>query len=220
MQNKIFNSKIISKDKIKNKINDKVNDELPNLKKRKILSKNTNNLSTENILEKDQDNTEDKNDKDNKNKEDREKYKKTSIKNSNYIRPELTYTDLLTKEQIETLLIDFEEIKNISDVPIGTFIRYFEFKENELKFRVGGILSVKKPNDGYIYLKNNQINWPVQLKNCLLFRKLTTIEVRKEFDKKFLKQEKEINDLLSMIRNLQTENTNLKKKLKELNNKK
>jgi len=153
-------------------------------------------------------------------KDTREKYKETSIKKSNYIRPELTYTDLLTKEQIETLLIDFEEIKNINDIPIGTFIRYFEFKDNELKFRVGGILSVKRPDEGYIYLKNNQINWPVQLKNCLLFKKLTTIEVRKEFDKKFFKQEKEINDLLSMIRNLQTENTNLKKKLKELNNKK
>jgi hypothetical protein len=151
-------------------------------------------------------------------KEIREKYKKTSIKNSNYIRPELTYTDLLTKEQIETLLIDFEEIKDINEVSIGTFIRYFEYKDDELKFRVGGILSVKRPDEGYIYLKNNQINWPVQLKNCLLFRKLTTIEVRKEFDIKFFKQEKQINELLKMIRDLETENFKLKKKLRELTN--
>jgi len=148
----------------------------------------------------------------------REKYKKTSIKNSNYIRPELTYTDLLTKEQIETLLIDFEEIKDINEISIGTFIRYFEYKDNELKFRVGGILSVKRPEEGYIYLKNNQINWPVQLKNCLLFRKLTTIEVRKEFDKKFFKQEKEINDLLKMVRDLEMENLKLKKKIKDITN--
>ena len=41
--------------------------------------------------------------KNNKEKEDiRYQYKKTSIKNSNYERPPLTYTDLLTKKDIIT----------------------------------------------------------------------------------------------------------------------
>ena len=152
----------------------------------------------------------------------RKSYEKKSIKNSNYIRPELTYTDLLTKEQIETLLIDFEEIKDIETIPIGTFIRYFEQKEGELKFRVGGILSVKKPEEGYIYLKNNQINWPVQLKTCILFRKLTTQEVRKEFDLKLLEKEKENNHLISLLKKQQNDINKLKKdieKYKQLINK-
>ena len=147
----------------------------------------------------------------------RHRYKKTSIKNSNYERPPLTYTDLLTKEQIETLLIDFEEIKDISTIPIGTFIRYFENKDKELKFRVGGILTVKKPEEGYIYLKNNLVNWPVQINNCLLFRKITTNEIKKEYDKIILEKDKKINELTAFVRTLKLDIVKLKKELANYN---
>lgn len=143
----------------------------------------------------------------------REKYKKTSIKNSNYEKPEITYTEKLTKEQIETLLIDFEEVQNIDDVPIGTFIRYFDLIDGELKFRVGGILSVKRPTEGYIYLKNNLINWPVQLKRAILFRKITNAEIKKEYDAKIFKKDLEIAELVSFIKNLTIENNKLKAQL-------
>ena len=143
----------------------------------------------------------------------RKLYKKTSIKNSTYVRPPITYTDRLTKEQIETLLIDFEEIKNIADIPIGTFIRYFEDKDGELKFRVGGILTVKRPEEGYIYLKNNQINWPVQLPKCLLFRKITTKEIKDEYELKLFEKTKENNELISYIKKLEKDILSLKKKL-------
>jgi len=143
----------------------------------------------------------------------RHRYKKTSIKNSNYERPPLTYTDLLTKEQIETLLIDFEEIKDISTIPIGTFIRYFENKDKELKFRVGGILTVKKPDEGYIYLKNNLVNWPVQINNCILFRKITNAEIKKEYDKIIFEKDKQINELTSYIKTLKLDIVKLKKEL-------
>jgi len=155
-----------------------------------------------------------KNTKNNINKNDninpREKYKQTSIKNSKYQKPEITYTDKLTKEQIETLLIDFEEIQDIEEVPIGTFIRYFDLIDGELKFRVGGILSVKRPKEGYIYLKNNLINWPVQLNRALLFRKITNAEIKKEYDDKLFKKDLEIAELVSYIKKLTNENNKLK----------
>jgi len=149
----------------------------------------------------------------------RERYKETSIKNSKYERPEITYTDKLTKEQIETLLIDFEEIKNIEDVPIGTFIRYFDLIKGELKFRVGGILTVKRPKEGYIYLKNNLINWPVQLNRALLFRKITNAEIKKEYDNKLFKKDLEIEELLSLVKSITKENNDLKSKLSKLKKK-
>ena len=123
-----------------------------------------------------------------------ELYKKTSIKNSTYVRPPITYTDRLTKEQIETLLIDFEEIKNIEDIHIGTFIRYFEDKDGELKFRVGGVLKVKGLPD-YIVLNNGKVGWSVQVKNCIFFKKISLESVRDEFKQILINKDVELDKL-------------------------
>jgi len=140
--------------------------------------------------------------------------KPKSIKDSNYKRPELTYTDKLTKEQVESLLIDYEQVENIEKVPIGSHIRYFEDKDGEMKFRTGGIITIIKSPD-YIILNNGKLSWSVQIKKCLFFRRLTIKEVKREYDEILVKKDKEINELIVFIKNLQKDVT----KLKQINNK-
>jgi len=67
------------------------------------------------------------------------------ITETEYERPLITHTEKLSKQQIQKLLEDYEQINNIdelSKVPIGTHLRYFDKKDNEIKFRTGGILIV------------------------------------------------------------------------------
>ncbi len=136
-----------------------------------------------------------------------QKRKPKTIKDSKYERPILTYTDKLSKQEIESLLLDYEKVDSLKDIPIGTHIRYFENKDGELKFRTGGILTIKTGLPTYCILKNNNLSWSVQIANCIFFRRITIKEVKDEYEKKLLVKENELNELRSLIRDL-------KKKLK------
>lgn len=150
---------------------------------------------------------------DKQNKQNKElKRKPKKISDTGYVRPPLTYTDKLTKEQIETILLDYEKVDDITKVPIGTHIRYFEDKEGELKFRVGGILAVMGAPD-YIILKNNNVGWSVQIKRCIFFRRLTIKETKAEYDKIIAEKDKTINELNVYIRELEKDKLKLKKEL-------
>ena len=82
------------------------------------------------------------------------------ISETNYIRPQLTYTDKLSKEQVKELLVDYEQIKTLQqlqNINSGSHLRYFEYKDGELKFRTGGILTIVSGLPDYIILNNNKI---------------------------------------------------------------
>lgn len=130
------------------------------------------------------------------------KKKPKTLKDSNYERPVLTYTDKLSKQEIETLLMDYEKVEDLNKVPIGTHIRYFEDKDGELKFRTGGILTIKKGLPIYCILKNQNLSWSVQVEKCIFFRRITIKEVKKEYENKLLEKDKELNELRSYIRDL------------------
>ena len=130
------------------------------------------------------------------------KKKPKTIKDSDYERPILTYTDKLSKQEIESLLIDYEKVEDLNNVPIGTHIRYFEDKYGELKFRTGGILTIKKGLPVYCILKNQNVSWSVQIKKCIFFRRITIKEVKEEYENKLIEKDKELNELRSYIRDL------------------
>ena len=144
------------------------------------------------------------------NKQPKQKPKK--ITDTNYVRPPLTYTDKLSKEQIETILLDYEKVDDITQVPIGTHIRYFEDKNGELKFRTGGILTVLGAPE-YVILKNNNVGWSVQIKKCIFFRRLTIKETKEEYEKIIDEKDRTINELNIYIRELEKEKLKLKKEL-------
>jgi len=128
--------------------------------------------------------------------------KPKTIKDSDYERPILTYTDKLSKQEIESLLLDYEKVDSLKNVPIGTHIRYFENKDGELKFRTGGILTIKNGLPKYCILKNGKVSWSVQITNSIFFRRITIKEVKEEYEKKLLQKENELNELRFLIRDL------------------
>ena len=148
------------------------------------------------------------------NKETKTKKVPNSIKNSNYVRPEITYTDKLSKKEIEALLIDYEQVNDLNDVPQGTYIRYFEDKDGVMKFRVGGVLTIKTGLPDYCILYNNKVSWSVQVKKCIFFRRITISEVKKEYKLLLDEKDRNIAELQSYIKKLSKDNNDLKKQLR------
>jgi len=156
------------------------------------------------------------NKKTNVNGETNKKNKPNKISDTDYDRPELTYTDLLTKKDIEGLLLDYEKVdaNKLDDILIGTHIRYFENKDGELKFRVGGVLKVKGLPD-YIILNNGKVGWSVQVKKCIFFKKISIESVRNEFKQLLIDKDVELDKLRSYIKIKEKEILALKKELKK-----
>jgi hypothetical protein len=200
-----------------NKVNKKVD-----ISKVKILD--TSSESDEEIQKyndnNDNDNKDEKKNKPNKDEKknkpntDEKKNKPNKILDTNYDRPELTYTDLLTKKDIEGILLDYEKVDDLDKVLIGTHIRYFENKDGELKFRVGGILKFKGLPD-YVVLNNGKVGWSVQVKKCIFFKKISIESIRNEYKQILIEKDIELDKLRSYIKSKEKEILNLKKELKK-----
>jgi hypothetical protein len=136
------------------------------------------------------------------------KLKKNQQDKDNYIKPDITYTEKLSKVQVRQLLYDYEEIKNIKElekIELGTHIRYFEDKDGEMKFRTGGILTVNTGFPDYLILSNGKISWSVQIKKCIFFKRLTIKELRDEYEKELIKLQAENKGLQSMLQSISAE---------------
>jgi len=131
-----------------------------------------------------------------------------------YVRPPITLTEMLSRKDIEGLLLDYVKVDNLETVKIGSQIRYFEYKDNELKFRIGGTLKIKGLPD-YVILSNGSAGWSVQVKNCIFFRLITADEVREEMNKIILNKDIELDKLRSLIKQQRKDILNLKKQLKD-----
>ena len=125
------------------------------------------------------------------------------ISETNYIRPPLTYTDKLSKIQVKELLIDYEQIKTLQqlqNIPPGSHLRYFEYKDGELKFRTGGILTVVSGIPEYLILSSGKVSWSVQIKKCIFFKRITIKQVREEFQKKIYEDSATITGLQALLK--------------------
>ena len=142
------------------------------------------------------------------------------ISETKYKRPLITYTDKLSKQQVKELLIDYEQIKSLDElqnISSGTHLRYFEKKNNELKFRTGGILTVSGFPE-YLILSSGHVSWSVQIKKCIFFKRITIKQVREEYNKllhenaaTIIGLQTTIRELSSQIKKLSKENDKLKK---------
>jgi hypothetical protein len=120
-----------------------------------------------------------------------------------------THTDNLTKEQIKDLLEDYNQVKNINDVAIGTHLRYFSKVGNENKFRMGGNLKLIEKE--YVILKNAvNVEWSVQMNDTTFFKKMTNKDIKQEYDNIIEDLHEKIKKLKSENKLLKSENTELK----------
>jgi hypothetical protein len=146
-------------------------------------------------------------------------------KDKDYVKPIITYTDKLTEDKIKELLYDYEQIddnnkiKILNDTPQNTHIRYFENKNNILKFRTGGILTVKTGLPDYIILSNGKLSWSVQVNSCIFFKRITIKQIKEEYKNLLLEKEAIIIGNQKIIQEQSKEIKNLKKILSKYINK-
>lgn len=122
--------------------------------------------------------------------------------NDNYARPEKTFQEKLSTEEIKEKLRDYKKVEDITKVPVKTHLRYFSLVQdpNEGKtkklFRMGGVLENKDNCDKYVVLSNGKQSWSVNCQKSVFFRKLTTTEIHDKYNE-------EIKGLKKVIKKLQ-----------------
>lgn len=128
--------------------------------------------------------------------------KTIKLASDNYVRPKKTFTDKLTKEEIEEKLEDYKKVDDIYRVPLGTHIRYFIVSKGEKKFRTGGLLHRNDGLPDYIICNNGRNTWSVQVKNTIFFRKMSIKEIKKEYQDHIKTLEKKNKNLKLLIKDL------------------
>ncbi|ARF09079.1 hypothetical protein Catovirus_2_28 [Catovirus CTV1] len=123
-----------------------------------------------------------------------------SKKNYEYIRPNITYTDTLTKNEIISFLQDFEKVNDINNIPIGTYLSYIDVSNNKSSFRIGGTLVLNK--EEYIVLAAGKTSFSVQKNNKIFFRRLSYVELKKEMEEKMEECRKIVNEKDEQIKRL------------------
>uniref|UniRef100_A0A6C0CB82 Uncharacterized protein n=1 Tax=viral metagenome TaxID=1070528 RepID=A0A6C0CB82_9ZZZZ len=122
-----------------------------------------------------------------------------------YKKPDVTFQEQLSKEEIAEKLNGYEKVDNIMDVPINTHLRYFIFdNDGTASFRTGGLLQNKNNGDVYVVLSNGSFTWSVQVKTAQFYRKLTHVEelamVHDAYQNKIDEQNDKIVDLKSQLK--------------------
>lgn len=97
-----------------------------------------------------------------------------------YIRPNITYTDSLSKKEIMEYLQDFEKVTDIDNVPIGSFVSYIDTADNKVLFRLGGSIMVNKPE--FLVLSSGRLTFSVQKENKIFFKRLNCSDIKKEME--------------------------------------
>jgi len=152
-----------------------------------------------------------------------------------YLRPEITYQERLTNNDIKEKLKDYIIVENVNSVEIGTHLRYFSFDNTTKtkKFRLGGNLCKIDNLGRFLTLTNGQIKWSVQIPNTIFYKKLSNEEYKEELKKEIMTElesdnkdlNKDLNKAKKLIKNLNNqitklieENNILKKNNDKLNN--
>ena len=125
-----------------------------------------------------------------------------------YVAPRKTFSDYLTREDIEKRLENYEKVDDIEFVKSGTHIRYFitDKDTGKKKFKNGGVLRRKFPK--YVVLVSNNLTWSVPKEGTSFYKKLTQEELLEECDQVIKDQDSEITKLKKELKKL-------KKKQKE-----
>lgn len=141
---------------------------------------------------------------------------KRITRDKGYQRPDKTYQDTLSNQEIKEKLKEYKKVVDIRTVSIGTHIRYFSIdpKSKEKVFRLGGNLNKIDPEGKYVVLSNGAVTWSVQIPNAIFFQKMSEAEFKEEL-KKELKKEimTEIQPPDNSIEELKKEIKNLKSKI-------
>ena len=136
----------------------------------------------------------------------------------NYKRPEKTYQDTLTNQEIKEKLKEYRKCSDIRTVSIGTHIRYFTTDPDTKQkvFRLGGTLNKVDPEGRFVVLGNGKLSWSVQVAGTQFWTKMSEAEFKEELKKEIKKEMAATEDFGSIDPMLEKENKELKKEIKSL----
>ena len=140
----------------------------------------------------------------------------------NYQRPNKTYQDNLSNQEIKEKLKEYKKVTDIRGVSIGTHIRYFSIDKNtkEKVFRLGGTLNKVDPEGRFIILGNGTLSWSVQIPSTVFFQKMSESEFKDELKKEIKKELMTEESNSTKYNNKQSdEEIDLKKEVKSLTKK-
>ena len=128
---------------------------------------------------------------------------KTGKGSKGYSRPKSTFTDNLSKEDVEKKLEDYKKVDDITQVLIGTHLRYFAKKDGDLIFRMGGNLKSNTGLPKFVILKNAEgIEWSVQVEGTLFYKKMLIQEIKDEYEEIIKELNGKIKKLKERIKEL------------------
>ena len=134
------------------------------------------------------------------NKENKENKKTKEENNEN----KKTFTDKLTKDEINEKLEDYKLVEDLSKVPLDTHLRYFLNKDGKMLFRMGGNLKRNFDLPNFIVLKNALgTEWTVQVKNTTFYKKMSLKEIKEEYEVIISELHEKIKKLKSKIKELE-----------------
>jgi len=129
-----------------------------------------------------------------------------------FVKPLNTLQEKLTQEDINNLLEEYEQVEDLNDLKTGTHVRYFDIVlNNEMTkklFRMGGTIIKLDLEKEYMVLSNGKLTWSVQLKNKIIYKKMTTEEVKQFYENELDNRDIEIKQLKYQIDKLKN---NIKK---------
>lgn len=145
---------------------------------------------------------EEKKNSEKKNSEKKEiKLESNKYKKNGFERPEITYTDQLSKEEIQEKLADYSKVEDIYKVPLGVHLRYFVKKDGQMLFRMGGQLFKNNGLPEYVILKSGtNAQWSVQVKDTIFYRKMTLDEIKQEYEDIIKKKNEKIQALKEKLK--------------------
>jgi len=129
------------------------------------------------------------------------KLESNKYKKNGFERPEITYTDQLSKEEIQEKLVDYSKVEDIYKVPLGVHLRYFVKKDGQMLFRMGGQLFKNSGLPEYVILKSGtNAQWSVQVKDTVFYRKMTLAEIKQEYEDLIKKKNDKIHALKEKLK--------------------
>ena len=103
-----------------------------------------------------------------------------------YVKSEKSFQELLSKEDIDILLENYELVNSKYEIKVGLLVRYYSLinKDNETQelFRMGGTVIKTDFEKDYVVLTNGKVNWSVQINNATFYKKLTIEELKKNYE--------------------------------------
>ena len=121
------------------------------------------------------------------------------LNNDQFIKNKHTFTESLTVKEIEQKLENYTKVDNITEVTIGTHLRYFDIRNETPLFRMGGVLHKNSGLPDYVVLSNGSKSWSVQTEKTIFFKKMTVNDIKSMYESKIEQLENDKHKLKKLL---------------------